>query len=336
MHASRKLRGVITLPLVASALLLLDSSVWKAIAVAQAPAPAGAYSLLKGAIDVHLHIDPDVSETQAVDAVDIARMRFARAQGIRGFVIKNHWETTAAIAYLIRKEIPGLEVFGGIALNRNQGGINLAAVEYMATQMKGRPFRVVWMPTRDSENAVRRSNQPNRPFVRISRDGELLPEVNQMIGLIARNGLVLATGHSSPEEGLLLVREGRKQGVNHMIVTHPMDAGVFMTEAQMQEAASLGAFLEFDLRNILAGKIARPFPFGPIAGGRVEMIRKLGPEHVIIDEFWSKSSEEPREYGGPDEMALWVKAMNAQGFSNRELDLMVKDNPATLLGLSVQ
>src|SRR5712691_8045466 len=142
--------------------------------------------------------------------------------------------------------------------------------------------------------------------------------------------------HLSPEEGLMVLREARRQGVQHLLVTHPMDAGVFMNGAQMQEATQLGAFLEFDFRNILTGKIQRPLGLSPIAGGRVEMIRKLGPRNVVIDEFWSKSNKEPREYGGPEELAAWVKAMNAQGFSNRDLDMMCKENPAKLLGLSVR
>ena len=183
------------------------------IGVAQTAAPAGGYRLLQGAIDVHFHIDPDVSDTRSVDAATIERMKFARTQGLRGMVIKNHYETTAAIAYLIRKEIPGIDAFGGVALNRNQGGINLAFVEYMATQMKGKPGMMVWMPTYDSENAVKRSDQPNRPFVKVAENGDLLPEVKQMIGLIAKHGLVLATGHLSPDQGLMVVREGRRQGV---------------------------------------------------------------------------------------------------------------------------
>jgi hypothetical protein len=301
----------------------------------QGSAGSGGYRLLQGAIDVHLHIDPD-TDTASVDAMDFAKMKFARAQGMRGFVIKNHYETTASVAYLIRKEIPGIEAFGSLVMNRNQGGINPAMVEYLATGIKGHPGRMVWMPTYDSENAVGRSKEPKRPFVRVVQNGQVLPEVKDVLGLIAKHDLVLATGHLSPDQGLLVLQEARRQGVKRMIVTHPMDAGVFMNEAQMREAAKLGAFLEFDFRNILTGTIEYPFRTGPVAGGRVEMIRKLGPQNVIIDEFWSKSTREPREYGGPDEMAAWVKAMNAQGFSNRDLDVMCKENPAKLLGLPVK
>ena len=318
-----------------SAALVLAGRALSGPVSAQSANASGGYRLLDGAIDIHLHIDPD-TETGSVDAVDIARMKFAHAQGLRGFVVKNHHETTASVAYLVRKEIPGIEAFGVVVMNRNQGGINPAAVEYLATGLKGRPGRMVFMPTYDSENAVRRSAQPNRPFVPVVQNGQLLPQVKEVIGLIAKHDLVLATGHLAPEQGLLVLQEARRQGVKHMIVTHPMDAGVFMTEAQMKEAAKLGAFLEFDFRNILTGKIAYPFQTAPIAGGRVEMIRKLAPENVIIDEFWSKSTKEPREYGGPEEMAAFVKAMNAQGFTNRELDIMCKENPAKLLGLPVK
>lgn len=336
MNRTLKRRTLVALVVAALTGLALRGIPLRGAGSVQGAAPAGGYRLLQGAIDVHFHIDPDVSDTISVDAADIARMRFARAQGLRGMVIKNHYETTAAIAYLIRREIPGMDVFGGVVLNRNQGGINLAMVEYMATQMKGRPGIMVWMPTYDSENAVKRSANPNGPFVRVAQNGELVPEVKQMVGLIAKHQLTLATGHLSPDQGLMVVREGRRQGVQHMIVTHPMDAGVFMNEAQMKEAAQLGAFLEFDFRNILTGKISNPFQTSPIGGGRVEMIRKLGPQNVIIDEFWSKTLKEPREYGGPQEMAAWVKGMNAQGFTNRELDIMCKENPAKLLGLPLQ
>jgi hypothetical protein len=282
-------------------------------------AQSGEYSLLEGAIDLHLHIDPD-TPTGNVDSIDMAGFALAHARGIRGFVIKNHKETTASVAYLVRKANPGIEAFGSIALNLIQGGINLSAVEYMATGIRGRPFRVVWMPTYDAEHWVRRSANPDGPAVKVSENGELLPVVKQMIGLIAKHGLVLATGHSSPEEHLMLVREGRRQGVGHIIVTHPMISSVSMNEAQLMEAKKLGAFLEFDYRNIL------------VEEEKLEMIKRLGPESVIIDEFWSKSGVD-REYGGPEELATWVKVMNSQGFSNADLDRMVKENPAKILGL---
>src|SRR5580704_13641350 len=108
---------------------------------------------LQGVIDIHAHCDPD-SVPRSIDAIDLAKL--ARAHAMRGLVLKNHYEPTESIAYLVRKLVPGIEIFGGIALNRTVGGVNPAAVERM-TRVKGGWGRVVWMPTFDAENQVRYS-----------------------------------------------------------------------------------------------------------------------------------------------------------------------------------
>src|ERR1700674_4932855 len=88
---------------------------------------------LNGVIDIHAHSDPD-STARSIDAIDLAKL--AKARGMRGLVLKNHYESTAALAYIVRKEVPGIEVFGGIDLNLTVGGMNPAAVARMA-MMKG-------------------------------------------------------------------------------------------------------------------------------------------------------------------------------------------------------
>ena len=65
---------------------------------------------------------------------------------MRAIVLKNHYEPTASLAYIVRKEVPGIEVFGGISLDLTVGGVNPAAVEWM-TKVKGHYGRVVWLPT---------------------------------------------------------------------------------------------------------------------------------------------------------------------------------------------
>ena len=83
---------------------------------------------LDGVIDIHAHTGPD-STARSIDAIDLAKL--AKQRGMRGLVLKNHYESTAALAYVVRKEVPGIEIFGGIDLNRSVGGINPAAVERM-------------------------------------------------------------------------------------------------------------------------------------------------------------------------------------------------------------
>ena len=42
---------------------------------------------------------------------------------------------------------------------------------------------------------------------------------------------------------------------------------------------------------------------------------------------------EPLQYAGLDGMAEFAAGMRAHGFTDRDLDLMFKENPARLLGL---
>ena len=274
--------------------------------------------ILRGTIDIHVHSDPD-NVPRSVDGLEAARQ--ARARGMRGVVLKNHYDPTAGLAYLARKEAPGLDVFGGIDLNLTVGGMNAIAVEHM-TRVAGGWGRQVWMSTFDAENQVRFSKE-NRPFVSVSRNGELLPGTKAVIAAIAKHDLVMATGHVSPSEALLLLGEGRRQGTKHMVVTHAMNPPVSMDIAQMQEAAKEGAFIEFVGGSLTAGD----------ANARLDRyadaIRKVGPQFCILSsDLGQKNNALP-----VDGYAAFLQAMRARGFSEHDVNLMSKDNPAKLLGL---
>ena len=286
---------------------------------AQSSREADGARLLKGALDLHFHMDPWPPGALNGQA-GIAEVRVARSRGMRGLVIKDHNEPTAPLAYHLRQEIPGLELYGGFVMNRPNGGINPAGVEFMATKIKGEPGRIVWMPAGDTAKEVRASKNPNGPFVAVSHNGELLPEVKEVISIVAKHGLVIASGHILPEEALMVFREAKRQGAQHMIATHAFDLAGKMTLEQMQEAAKLGVFIEFDFRNTLEG-------------GRMDAIRKVGPQFSFLSEFWTKVSA-PKVYGALDGVGAFAEAMRAHGFTDRELDLLFKENPAKALGLA--
>ena len=279
---------------------------------------ANAQSTLNGAIDIHAHTDPD-NRPRSIDPIDLARL--AKARGMRAIVLKNHYESTAAQAYLVRKEVPGIEIFGGIDLNLTVGGINPAAIEYMVS-MKGGWGRVIWMPTFDAENQVHDSKE-NRPFVSVAKSGRLLPEVTKVIGLAAKYHLLLETGHSSPEEGLLIVREGHRQGVEHMVVTHAMKSPVRMTIPQMQEAAREGAYIELDYGGLLGS------PPELRIEDYAKAIRQIGPQFCILSSDLGQAGNPLH----PDGLAAFYEALRKQGFTQAEIDLMSKTNPARALGL---
>jgi hypothetical protein len=277
--------------------------------------------LLAGTIDIHVHSDPD-SVPRCMDGIEVAKLAYAK--GMRGIVLKNHYDSTAGLAFLARKEAPGLEVFGGIDLNLTVGGMNAHAVDHM-TQVAGGWGRVVWMSTFDAENQVRYSKE-NRPFVSVARNGELLPETKAVISVIAKHGLVLATGHVSAQEALLLLREGQQQHVQHMVVTHAMNAPVLMDVRQMQEAASFGAFIEF-----VGGSLAEPA--APARLDRfTEAIRKVGPQFCILSsDLGQKGNPLP-----PEGFGEFLAALRQHGFTKQELNQMSTENPARLLGLPTQ
>lgn len=273
---------------------------------------------LAGAIDIHVHAEPD-SRPRSVDALEAVQQ--AKARGMRAVVIKNHYEYTSGLAYLVGKQVPGIDVFGGVDLNLTVGGMNPAAVEYMAATTGSRG-RLVWMSTFDAENQVRFSKE-NRSFVSVSKNGQLLQATKDVIASIAKHDLVLATGHVSPEEGLMLVREAKRQGVRHIVITHAMNDPIRMSVPQMQEAAALGAFIEFVGGNIGdADGNARLDRFA-------DAIKKVGPQFCIL-------SSDLGQKGNPlptDGFAAFIAAMRAHGLSDRDIDLMARRNPAQLLGL---
>ena len=276
---------------------------------------------LQGIVDIHVHSDPD-GVTRKLDALDTARL--AKEAGVRAIVLKNHWAPTAQLAYTVAKVVPGIEVLGGIALNRAVGGVNPEAVKQGAAFTGGK-LRIVWMPTFDAENYVRFSKQ-DLPFAAVSRDGKLLPETIEVLQLIAKNKLVLATGHSSAAEDLMLVREGRKQGIAQIVVTHPMDAPIHMSLAEMQEAARLGAYVELCGNAVLPTHPKdRQIPVAEY----VKTIRAVGPEHIILSGDFGQTIHPPF----PEAWKQFLDNLSKAGIGSAEIDLMAKKNPAILLGL---
>lgn len=310
----------------------------KAIAKYVWPKPTAAdLRLIKGALDIHVHLDPDSvgpHSTQAprqLDVIDMAKR--AKTLGMRGFVIKQHYDQTAQLAYVTRKEVPGIEVYGGVGQNLSLGGVNVAAVYHMA-EVKGGWGRIVWMPTWDAENNVMReakaSGTAPRAFAPVTANGELTPAVKQVIAAIgatttrdSHGELLLETGHVSAEEALLIVREGQQQHLKHMVVTHAFGNPIYMTIEQMQSAVKMGAMIEF----VASYAMGEEPLFTPAV--YADAMRQVGVDNVIISTDFGQA-DRPLP---PDALALFAGMMKQQGFSEAELHTMMAVNPAKALGL---
>jgi hypothetical protein len=279
--------------------------------------PLTARAQLEGVIDVHVHSAPD-SRARGLDALEVAHM--AQRYGMRAVVMKNHYTHTASLAYVVAQIVPEVQFFGGIALNRSLGGVNPAAVEHMALTTGGLG-KVVWLPTFDSEHG-HLTNRPNPQHVPIRRNGEFLPEVVRVFELIAEHDLSLATGHSSPAETLAMIPIAKAAGVERIIVTHPESALVKMPIDMQREAAALGAWLEYPIGIAL-------HPNAMTFDEFTAKIRDVGPEHVIL----STDLGQVMRPTPADGFLGYLNQMREAGFTQAELDVMTKTNPARFLGI---
>ena len=286
---------------------------------------------LAGVIDIHAHVAPETSllnYQRSLDAIEAAQI--ARIYGMRGLVFKEHHTETASWAYLVSQVVPGIELFGGIVLNRAVGGINPVAVEAMALTRGGRG-RVVYMPTVDAEY---RSSPGTPGKVPVSRNGQLLPEVHEVLKVMAKHNLSLSTGHVSPEEVMMLIRAAKAAGVNNIYVQHPNHSGMAMSMAQMKEAVRLGALIEIVLsgEGLTGGgpKVVNAenpvMDYGP---QKIADMRALGPENIVL----TSDLGQPGRVTHADAFQVALTVLAKAGFTQAEIDMMTKRNPARFLGL---
>ena len=269
---------------------------------------------LEGVVDLHFHTGPD-SRPRSVD--DIEASRLAAAAGMRAILLKNHFTMTADRAAIAMAQVDGLEIFGGLVLNRAVGGINPEAVRQMAAFSGGRG-KVVWLPTFDSEYAAT-SSGGDGPYVSILEDGEPLPAVLEVFELLAEHDLTLAMGHSAPGEVLRLIPEARRLGVPRILVTHVFSQGA--TREQMRQMAEDDAIMEIDWLAVYGG--------GRAIEDYVSAIRDLGADAFFM-------SSDLGQEGNPlhaEGLRAYIRAMLGAGITEAEIDTMIRRNPARLLGI---
>jgi hypothetical protein len=229
----------------------------------QAAAPdrkARVDAVLKGAIDPHVHSGPSIAP-RALDHLDLVRQM--SEAGFAAVVTKDHDYAGVATAALIAKHHPELptRIFSGIVLNNVVGGINPYAVEHTAA-MGG---RIVWMPTLAAENHLRwektakwahpastQKMRPASPVPVIDADKTVRDDVKEVLDVIAKNDMALASGHLHVSETWLVFEEAQRRGVTRLIFTHPEDI-VDASINDVQGIAAMGALVEHSLCMFLEG-----------------------------------------------------------------------------------
>jgi hypothetical protein len=286
-----------------------------------------ARELVRGAYDLHVHVEPDLA-ARRIDDLGLAR-RFGEL-GLAGFVLKSHYAPTAERAAVVRGAVPGVQALGAIALNAGVGGLNAQAVEIAA---RG-GARIVWLPTVDAENeAGEHGPKPAKPPVwraiqdefaaagvangpvRLTEEG-----LAKVLGVVVRHDLALATGHLGRTEIHSVVDAARAAGVSRVIVTHPDYPTQGVPIDEQLELADRGAVLERCFAPVHTGKVSWEHTF--------EAIRATGPERNVLSTDLGQVTNPPVEDG----LALMADRLLDAGFSEDDVHTMAVVNTRRLAG----
>ena len=288
--------------------------------------------ILKGTIDTHVHTEEEyaILEDGSMDIIQLARR--AQEKGMRAIVVKSLTFETATRAYLAQKQVPGIEVYGGLTLDLSVGGMNPAAVVAMS-KFKLVNAKMVWMPVFDSKASVLASGAA-RKYVKVSENGKLTPESIATLDTIAKYGFSIGTAHLGADEALMIVRAARARNIP-VVVTHALQKPVSMSMEQMKEAASLGAYIEHTAFGDWKGEDSHFFTSFYLNQPRIKVdevfrcIRAVGAEHTILATDMGQAFSP----GPPDGLKWFIMSLQKMGITDREINLMVRQNPARLLNL---
>lgn len=280
--------------------------------------------LLRGAVDLHIHTAPDIFP-RSVDAIEAAQE--AKAAGMRAIGIKSHSTDTAARAETAARRTD-FHVVGGVALNYPVGGLNPYAVLESAKQ----GGRIVWLPTLSARHflagadnvPVLQAESPlqSEGIVVTGDDGELKPEVEDILQLIKEHDMILCSGHVSPAEALQVFSRARELGIDRLVVTHPHAEFVGADAEDMSRLAALGAMNEMHYA-FVTKVIVPPQTFAHLAA----IIRAVGVESCYLATDGGQAVN-PRP---AEALRLFVQGLLGEGFTADEIRYMVADAPAQLL-----
>lgn len=289
-------------------------------------------ALLVGAIDPHVHSGPSIAP-RGIDHLEL--LREASAAGFRAIVTKDHDYSGVMTAAMIRKHHPELKttILSSIVLNNVVGGFNPFAVEHTAA-MGG---KVVWFPTLAAENHLRwertsnwvhpASTQKMRPATGIpvlNPDRTVRDDVKEVIDVIAKNDMVLASGHLHVSETWLVFEEAKRRGVSRMVLTHPED----IVDASINDVAGIakmGAYVEHSLCMFIEGSKFKTCESADLG----KHIEAAGVDQTILCSDLGQTGT----IGPIEGIRRGIRLCMDLGYSDDQIRTMVSSNTARMLGL---
>lgn len=287
--------------------------------------------IIKKAIDIHVHIGPEIIPRKYV----VENLIKKEKGKIAGFVLKNHFYPTVPLVQNIEKKGKPL-VFGSVVLNNAIGGLNPEAI-YASSLIAKKTF-FVWFPTINAENFLNKSSYEipkewvgKKEFIarksksinglKIVKGNQLKNETISLLKMIKKVNGVLATGHISWQESLLLAEKALKIGLKKIVITHPIYQRINMPIEIQKKLAKKNCFIEECYSMYLIDKI----PIKIIA----RQIKEIGAQAVIL------SSDVGQTFSPSPSFALtkFAYLLKKESITNEELYSMLVKNPRKLLGI---
>ncbi len=284
-------------------------------------------SLTSGAIDMHVHFGPESLMERRQDALRLART--AKEIGLRALVLKCREYNTVPIAQLVSELVPEVQVFGSLTLENEIGGLNPAAA-ISAARMGA---KVIWMPTFSSSNSksvvekVLGFTLPGEEQAILDSGGQLKAEAKDILKIAKEFDIVVANGHISPKETFALAEEAQKIGFKKLLITHALQGAltsVLCSSDQLRQLAAGGVYIEHSFWDLL------PTMNSIDPEQIVELVGTVGAEMCIMSTDLGQSYNPP----APEGMRLFIGTMLRKGLKEDQVEVMVKTNPAKLLGLN--
>ena len=288
--------------------------------------------LLRGAIDPHVHSGPSIAP-RGIDHLEL--LREASAVGMTAIVTKDHDYSGVVAAALIKRHHPELtaKIYSSIVLNNVVGGINPYAVEHTAA-MGG---KVVWMPTLAAQNHLRWEKTANwvhpastqkmrlATGVPVVDNGKTVrDEVKEVLDIIAKNDMVLASGHLHVSETWLVFEEAKRRGVQRMTLTHPED----IVDASLNDVkgiAAMGAFVEHSLCMFVEGSKFKTCESEDLG----KHIEAAGVDQTVLASDLGQTGT----IGPIEGLRRGIKLCMDLGYTDDDIRKMVSSNAARMLGI---
>ena len=296
-----------------------------------------ARELVRGAFDPYVHAAPDFAPRRITD-LELAKR--CLELGLAGFALTSHYTATAERAAVVNAAIGESLAVGSIVLNHAVGGLNATAVEVAARQ----GARIVWLPTVSAtgefakvERAESNGNVPvwvrfelelreagatPAPVPVLDDEGAPLPELLAVLEVVARRGLVLATGHLSRAEIFAVVDAAVVAGVETIVVTNPEFPSHKLSPEHQVSLAERGAFFQRALTTPYTGKCTWDEIFAAT--------RAVGARSTVWGSDLGQVFNPPVEDG----LAIMADRFLEAGFSEEEVRIMAVENTRRLAGVA--